>query len=452
MSKRKYFGTDGIRGKVNTSPMDPITVMQAGMAAGHYFTRGKHRHRVVIGKDTRLPGYMVEQALTSGLLAMGMDVFLLGPMPTSGIAVLTRSMRADLGIMISASHNPYHDNGIKFFAPNGMKLSDEVELEIETLMDSDLRAHLKSPELLGRAKRIDDAQGRYIQYVKQSFPKKLNLDGLKVVIDCANGAAYKLAPMILWEMGVEVITMSASPDGYNINEQCGALHPQHMAQRVVEEKADLGIALDGDADRLIISDENGKICDGDHIIAAIANYWKSRNQLKNNGVVTTVMSNLGMENYLTSQDITLVRSQVGDRYVIEEMQKHKYNLGGEPSGHLIFRDHATTGDGLVAAMQVMGMMVQQEKSASEALSLYTPYPQILKNVRYNPDKHSDVLELGAVKAAIKDAEHSLGSTGRILIRKSGTEPLIRVMVECEDAQETESLATKLADEITALVA
>ncbi len=423
------FGTDGVRGLANHFPMDAETALKLGMAAGYHFRRGSHRHKVVIGKDTRLSGYLIEPALTAGFISMGMDVVLLGPLPTPAVSTITRSMRADLGVMISASHNPYHDNGIKFFLPNGLKLSDTVEEELCRLVESDLSDKKPADEALGRAVRLDDAVGRYIEYVKQSFPKRLTLDGLKVVIDCAHGAAYKIAPTILWELGAEIIPIGTQPNGFNINQQCGSTYAKTLQQRVVEEGADIGIALDGDADRMIAVDEKGEVIDGDQIIGAIASYWHARGMLRGQGVVNTVMANLGLEQYLAAQELQLVRTQVGDRYVAEAMREGGFNLGGEPSGHIIFNDYTTTGDGLIAGLQALAVMVEQQRPASEALRVFTPFPQLLQNVRVK-QRPDAVLE--KVAEDIRAAEAALGDKGRVLIRKSGTEPLIRVMTEGED--------------------
>jgi phosphoglucosamine mutase len=434
VSKRKLFGTDGVRGTANTEPMTAETAMLLGMAAGHYFTRGQHRHRVVIGKDTRLSGYMLEPALTAGFISMGMDVVLLGPLPTPAVAQLTRSMRADLGVMISASHNPFEDNGIKLFGPDGYKLSDQAEAAIEGLMEDGLSQHRAAPDRLGRARRLDDALGRYIEYTKNTFPRGLRLDGLKIVIDCANGAAYKVAPTVLWELGAEVVPVGVSPDGFNINRECGSLHTDAMRSQVVAHGADLGIALDGDADRLVLCDERGHLLDGDQVMALIARSWRQSGKLKGDGVVATVMSNLGLERFLEGQGLKLHRTAVGDRYVLEKMRQDGFNLGGEQSGHVIMSDHSTTGDGLVAALQVLAVLIGADRKASEALRLFEPMPQTLKNVRVAADKSAKVLEAASVKSAISDAEASLKGKGRLLIRKSGTEPLIRVMAEGEDHQ------------------
>ena len=426
---RNYFGTDGIRGRANTYPMTAEVALKLGMAAALQFRRGNHRHRVVIGKDTRLSGYMIEPALTSGFVAMGMDVVLVGPMPTPAVAMLTRSLRADIGVMISASHNPFEDNGIKLFGPDGYKLSDAVEAEIEAKMDSDLAAALEPAAMLGRARRLDDARGRYTEYVKQTFPKGMRLDGLKVAIDCANGAAYKAAPEVLWELGAEITPIGVSPDGTNINRECGSTHLETLQTQTVAAGADIGLALDGDADRLIVCDENGRIIDGDQIMALIAEDWHLTGRLSGGGVVATVMSNLGLERFLNEHGLDLKRTRVGDRYVAETMRAEAYNLGGEQSGHLIFDDYATTGDGLIAAVQVLAVLVASGKPASDVCDKFEALPQILKNVRYSG---GSPLEAASVIAAIADAEKRLKSNGRLLIRNSGTEPLIRVMAEGED--------------------
>jgi phosphoglucosamine mutase len=429
MSDRKFFGTDGVRGTANTEPMTAETAMRLGMAAGHHFTRGKHRHTVVIGKDTRLSGYMLEPALTAGFISMGMDVVLLGPLPTPAVALLTRSMRADLGVMISASHNPFEDNGIKLFGPDGYKLSDEAESIIEGHMETGLANVRAAPDRLGRARRLDDASGRYIEYTKSTFPRGLRLDGLKIVIDCANGAAYKVAPTVLWELGAEVVPVGVTPDGFNINRNCGSLSTETMRSQVVAHGADIGVALDGDADRVVLCDERGRLIDGDQVMALIAKLWKEQGTLTGGGVVATVMSNLGLERFLHDEGLTLHRTAVGDRYVLEKMRKEGFNLGGEQSGHIIMSDHTTTGDGLVAALQVLASLIGGKRPASELLRLFEPLPQTLKNVRVPADKSATVLQEPPVKAAIADAEKALVGRGRLLIRKSGTEPLIRVMAE-----------------------
>ncbi len=440
---RKFFGTDGIRGLTNTAPMTAETAMRVGQAAGAKFLRGAHKHRVLIGKDTRLSGYMIESALTAGFTSVGMDVVQVGPMPTPAVAMLTRSMRADLGVMVSASHNPFHDNGIKLFGPDGYKLSDADEAEIEALLD--VAPALAAPAAIGRARRIDDAQGRYIHSAKSTFPERLRLDGLKVVIDCAHGAAYKVAPAALWELGADIVPIGVDPDGFNINADIGSTHPGAMQERVVASGADLGIALDGDADRLIVVDEQGRLVDGDQLMALIAGDWARRGKLKGGGLVATVMSNLGLERYLAGQGLSLERTAVGDRYVLETMRARGFNVGGEQSGHIILADHATTGDGLVAALQILAVMIKAGKPASELLHLFDPLPQLLKNVRF---AGGAPLETAAVKAAIADGEARLNGHGRLLIRKSGTEPLIRVMAEGEDIGEV----TAVVDDICAAVA
>jgi len=442
---RKYFGTDGIRGRANTPPMTAEVAMRVGMAAGKHFTRGDHRHRVVIGKDTRLSGYMIEPALAAGFTSMGMDVIMVGPMPTPAVAILTRSLRADLGVMISASHNPYQDNGIKLFGPDGYKLSDEIELEIEARMDNGYADHLVPAEALGRAQRLENSVGRYIEYAKHTFPKQLSLDGFKIVVDCANGAAYKAAPAVLWELGAEVIPIGVNPNGTNINDGCGSTAPEKVCAKVVEEGANIGIALDGDADRVLIADEKGQLIDGDQLMALIANYWNMTEKLKGGGVVATVMSNLGLERYLNSIGLDLARTKVGDRYVVERMREGGFNIGGEQSGHIVLSDFATTGDGIIAALQVLAVMTRAGKPVSEASRMFTPLPQVLKNVRYQPGQ--DPLSIDQVQKAINDGEQRLNGHGRVLIRKSGTEPLIRVMAEGED----ESLVTTVVDDIVSVV-
>jgi len=427
---RKYFGTDGIRGRANEGKMTAEVAMRVGMAAGKYFTRGDHQHRVVIGKDTRLSGYMLEPALTSGFISLGMDVIMVGPMPTPAVAMLTKSLRADLGVMISASHNPYEDNGIKLFGPDGYKLSDEIELEIERRMDNGYADHLVPSKKLGRAQRLKNSVGRYIEFAKGTFPPELSLEGVKVVVDCANGAAYRSAPSVLWELGAEVIAVGVEPNGTNINENCGSTSPDYMCEQVVLHGADIGIALDGDADRLIVADEKGQIIDGDQLMATIANAMHQAGKLKGNALVATIMSNLGLEKYMQSIGVDLIRTGVGDRYVVEAMRKNGYNLGGEQSGHIVLSDFATTGDGLIAALQILAVMVRSEKPVSELCALFEPYPQLLKNVRYT--EGSDPLGAQKVKQVIRDGEDRLGGTGRVVIRKSGTEPLIRVMAEGQD--------------------
>jgi phosphoglucosamine mutase len=445
---RKLFGTDGVRGTANSEPMTAETALKLGMSAGAQFIRGDHRHVVVIGKDTRLSGYMLEPALTAGFTSVGMDVVLLGPLPTPAVAMLTRSLRADLGVMISASHNPYQDNGIKLFGPDGFKLSDEVEAEIERRMENGLRENLVAPDKLGRARRLDDALGRYIEYVKGTFPKNLRLDGLKIVVDCANGAAYKVAPTVLWELGAEVVKIGVEPDGMNINRNCGSLHLDALRTAVVTHGAHLGIALDGDADRVVMCDEHGAVIDGDQVMALIAQSLAVQGKLKGGGVVATVMSNMGLEKFLKGLKLGLLRTPVGDRYVMDRMRSDGFNLGGEQSGHIILGDFATTGDGLVAGLQVLAALVELQKPASQVLTLFKPFPQILVNVRLNsPHDAKRVLDDNRVKAAIDAGEGQLDGVGRILIRKSGTEPLIRVMAEGED----EDLVKRVVDDIAGTV-
>jgi phosphoglucosamine mutase len=441
---RKYFGTDGIRGRTNSPALTPEVALKAGMAAGRIFTRGGHRHRVVIGKDTRLSGYMIESALVSGFTAVGMDVFQFGPLPTPAVAFLTRSLRADLGVMITASHNPFFDNGIKFFGPDGQKLSDEVELKIEALMDAGLGAGLAQGEGIGRAKRIDDSQARYIEFAKRTFPRNLRLDGMRIVIDCANGAAYKVAPEVLWELGADIVPIGVSPDGLNVNLDCGSTEPQAMCAKVREVRADFGIALDGDADRVVMADEKGNIIDGDQILALIAKSWSRSEELKGGGVVGTVMSNAGLDRFLSTLNLKLARSAVGDRYVLEEMRKGGFNVGGEQSGHIILSDVSTTGDGLVAALQVLAVLAQDGKPASDAAHLFEPLPQVLENVRF---KKGMPLEDARVKSSIAAANEKLGAHGRILVRKSGTEPLIRVMAEGEDETLVRAVVRDIASAI-----
>lgn len=431
---RKYFGTDGIRGRANSGHMTADIALRVAQAAGLYFKRAvshHHRPRVVIGKDTRLSGYMIEQALTAGFLSMGMDVTLVGPMPTPAIAQLTTSMRADLGVMISASHNPYYDNGIKLFGVDGFKLSDAVELEIEALIDSDLSEHLADADSIGRAKRVDEEGGRYVEFVKNAFPKNLSLHGMKIVVDCANGAAYKVAPKILWELGAEVIAIGTEPNGRNINHGCGATDTVAMQDAVVIHGADIGIALDGDADRLILCDEKGNRIDGDQVMAAIATHWHNNGRLQGNGVVMTVMSNMGLENYIRSLGLDFIRAQVGDRYVLETMRDKGYNLGGEQSGHFIALNYGTTGDGLMAALQILAALCEIKKPASQVLNVFTPAQQVLKNVRFNGN---NPLEMPNVKSYLDNVQQNIANLGgRILVRKSGTESLIRVMAEGNDA-------------------
>ena len=426
---RRLFGTDGIRGTANREPVTATTALRLAMAAGAHFTRGDHRHRVAIGKDTRLSGYMLEPALTAGFVAMGMDVILLSPLPTPAVAMLTRSLRADLGVMISASHNPFEDNGIKLFGPDGYKLSDEVEAEIEARMDAQETAKLAEPTPLGRAQRLEDAPGRYTEHVKRSFPKDISLEGLKIVVDCANGAAYKVAPTVLWELGAEVVPMGVSPDGFNINRDCGATATEALARRVVAEKADLGIALDGDADRVILIDEKGAPINGDQILAVIAGAWAKAGRIRNGRVVATVMSNLGLERYLEGLGLALDRVAVGARYGAERMRDGGFNRGGEQSGHIVFGDYGTTGDGLMAALQVLAVTVPMRQKMSVACRRFTPMPQRLESLRIDG---VDVLKIDAVRDAIRAGEARLSGKGRLLVRKSGTEPVVRVMVEGED--------------------
>ena len=427
---RKYFGTDGIRGRANQHPMTAEMALKIGAAAGHYFRRFSDRtHRVVIGKDTRRSGYMFENALTAGLTSTGMEVLLLGPVPTPAVGLLTPSMRADFGIMISASHNAYHDNGIKFFGPDGFKLSDEAEEEIERLIDEGVA--LNDADSIGRAQRIDDGMYRYVERAKSSFPSGMRLDGMKVVLDCANGAAYRAAPEVLWELGADVIPVGVSPNGRNINDNCGSTHPQTAAETVVAHGADLAICLDGDADRIILVDEKGQVADGDQLMGLMAAGWAAEGRLAGNALVATVMSNLGLERFLNGLGITLERTAVGDRYVVERMRQGGFNLGGEQSGHIVMTDYSTTGDGLMAGLQFLAEMVRSGKKASTLANTFSPVPQLLKNVRYKAGQTP--LEIPAVQASIANAEAQLNGKGRLLIRKSGTEPLIRVMAECEDA-------------------
>ncbi|HEX4260171.1 MAG TPA: phosphoglucosamine mutase [Acetobacteraceae bacterium] len=443
---RRLFGTDGIRGKANSDPMSAGIALRLGQAAGLLFTRGNHRHRVVIGKDTRLSGYMIEPALTAGFIGAGMDVTLLGPLPTPAVAMLTRSLRADLGVMISASHNPFEDNGIKLFGPDGTKLSDATELEIEAMMDSKFATRLAEPAALGRAARLEDAGGRYIEAAKASFPRGRRLDDLKIVIDCAHGAAYRVAPTVLWELGATVIPVGVTPDGFNINRDCGSTTPEFLRAQVIEHGADLGIALDGDADRVAMADEHGELIDGDQILALIARSWDEADRLRSGSIVATVMSNLGLERFLREAGLDLHRTRVGDRYVAERMREVGANVGGEQSGHVILSDFATTGDGLLAALQVLAVIVEQNRPASEVCRVFTALPQRLKNVRFagvSPLQHPRVVE------AVAEVEASLNGSGRLLIRESGTEPLIRVMAEAEDeatvGRVVDGLCTVIAD-------
>ncbi|MBX9840180.1 MAG: phosphoglucosamine mutase [Xanthobacteraceae bacterium] len=445
---RKYFGTDGIRGRANGT-ITPELALKVGQAAGVVFQNGEHRHRVLIGKDTRLSGYMIETALVAGFTSVGMDVLLTGPMPTPAVAMLTRSMRADLGVMISASHNPYDDNGIKLFGPDGYKLSDEIEAKIENLVDGDLGNRLAKSADLGRAKRIDGVQDRYIEFAKRTLPRNLSLEGLRVVVDCANGAAYQVAPEALWELGAEVIRLGVEPNGFNINKDCGSTEPAALAAKVREVRADIGIALDGDADRLIIVDERGHVVDGDQLMAVIAESWQADGRLSKPGVVATVMSNLGFERYLDGLGLKLARTAVGDRYVLEHMREHGYNVGGEASGHIILSDYATTGDGLVAALQVLAVVKKQDKPVSKVCHRFEPLPQILRNVRYKKGKP---LEDAKVRLAIKSAEQKLNGQGRLVIRPSGTEPVIRVMGEGDDKALVENVVDGIVEALTDVAA
>ena len=435
---RKFFGTDGIRARVNTPSMTAEMAMKVGMAAGAHFVRGDHIHRVVIGKDTRLSGYMLEPALVAGFTSVGMDVVLVGPMPTPAVALLTRSMRADLGVMISASHNPFADNGIKLFGPDGYKLSDADELAIEALIEAPAR--LAPADRTGRARRVDDAPGRYIHAVKSSFPEGLRLEGLKIAIDCANGAAYKVAPEALWELGAEIVPLGVAPNGTNINDSCGSTAPQTLQETVVASGADIGLALDGDADRLIVVDETGRLVDGDQLMGLIATSWARKGLLKGGGLVATVMSNLGLERRLQADGLTLQRTKVGDRYVLECMRERGFNVGGEQSGHIILSDHATTGDGLMAGLQGLAELVLSGRRASELLHVFDPVPQLLKNVRFSGGKP---LDDSRVKATIADAESELNGRGRLVIRPSGTEPLIRVMAEGDDEGQVKAVVERI---------
>ncbi|MES2337774.1 MAG: phosphoglucosamine mutase [Pseudomonadota bacterium] len=439
---RKYFGTDGIRGLTNASAMTAEMAMKVGMAAGKHFLRGDHRHRVVIGKDTRLSGYMLESALVAGFTSVGMDVVLLGPMPTPAVAMLTVSMRADMGVMISASHNPYFDNGIKLFGPDGYKLSDEDEAAIEAAIDG--AVELAPAADIGRARRVEDARGRYIHFAKSTFPDALTLDGLKIVVDCANGAGYQVAPSALWELGAEVVAIGVTPNGKNINDQVGSTAPLTLCETVVASGAHIGIALDGDADRLIVADEHGEVIDGDQLMATIAGGWARAGRLKGGGLVATVMSNLGLERHLTAQGLGLVRTAVGDRHVLEKMRNDGYNVGGEQSGHIILSDYATTGDGLVAALQVLAEVVRAGAPASEVLRRFDPVPQLLKNVRFAGGRP---LEDDAVRAVIAGAEAELAGCGRLVIRPSGTEPVIRVMAEGDDAAQVDAVVNRICDAV-----
>jgi phosphoglucosamine mutase len=442
--ERKFFGTDGIRGTANIWPMTAEIAVRAGMAAGLQFIRGNHRHRVVVGKDTRLSGYMLEPALTAGFTSVGIDVILVGPMPTPAVAMLTRSLRADLGVVLSASHNHFTDNGIKLFGPDGYKLSDRIETEIEARMQSDMSGLLAGSAALGRAMRLDDAPGRYIEAVKATFPSDRRLDSLKIVVDCANGAAYKVAPTVLWELEAEVIPIGVDPDGFNINQDCGSVHTDYMCEQVVAHGADLGIALD----RLTVADENGQLIDGDQLMAAISDYWAETGDLKGGGIVATVMSNLGLERHLAAKGLELVRAQVGDRYVVEHMRQHGFNVGGEQSGHIIMSDFCTTGDGLIAALQILALVVAEGRPVSEVCRRFEAVPQLLKNVHYSG---ASPLDTPRISKAIRAQRSRLGDKGRLLIRPSGTEPLIRVMAEGDDSDLIHSVVDELVDMIRVAV-
>jgi phosphoglucosamine mutase len=446
---RKLFGTDGIRGTANSEPITAATALAVAQAAGLEFQRGDHRHQVVIGKDTRLSGYLLETALTAGFISVGMDVVLLGPLPTPAVAMLTRSLRADLGVVISASHNPYHDNGIKLFGPDGYKLSDQVERAIEARVARGANGELAASENLGQAQRLDDALGRYIEFVKNSFPRGLRLDGLKIVVDCANGAAYRVAPTVFYELGAEVVPLAVEPDGFNINKDCGATAPGKLCQAVLDHGADLGIALDGDADRMVMADERGRLVDGDQILGLIARSWQEAEILRGGGIVGTVMANLGLERYLDGLGLELLRTPVGDRYVVERMREGGYNLGGEQSGHIVLSDYTTTGDGLIAALQVLAVLVQDGGKASQVTRVFEPLPQVLKNV---PLGNGAALDDAAVREAVAAGERALGQGGRLLIRKSGTEPVVRVMGEGEDEKTVGEVVESIARTIARTIA
>jgi phosphoglucosamine mutase len=445
---RRYFGTDGIRGRAN-GVITPELALKVGQAAGLIFKRGEHRHRVLIGKDTRLSGYMIETALVAGFTSVGMDVLLTGPMPTPAVGMLTRSMRADIGVMISASHNPYDDNGIKLFGPDGYKLSDDIERKIEALMDADLTKKLAKSADLGRAKRIEGVHDRYIEFAKRTLPRTMDLEGLRVVADCANGAAYRVVPEALWELGAEVVSIGVEPDGFNINRDCGSTSPEELCRKVRELRADIGIALDGDADRVIIADEQGHIVDGDQLLALIAENFQSDGRLAQPGIVATIMSNYGLERYLTGLKLKLARTPVGDRYVLDHMREHGYNVGGEQSGHIILTDYTTTGDGFVAALQVLAVVKKLDRRVSEVCHRFDPLPQILKNVRYKSGKP---LENAKVRSAIKDGERRLNGHGRLVIRPSGTEPVIRVMGEGDDKVLVEDVVDGIVEALNRVAA
>jgi phosphoglucosamine mutase len=444
MMARKYFGTDGIRGKANTV-ITPELALRVGQAAGLTFQRGEYRHRVVIGKDTRLSGYMIENAMVAGFTSVGLDVLLLGPMPTPAVAMLTRSMRADLGVMISASHNGFEDNGIKLFGPDGYKLSDEIEAQISALLDQDLSLRLAGSRDLGRAKRIESVHARYIEFAKRTLPRGLSLDGMRVVLDCAHGAAYKVAPEALWELGAEVFTIGNDPDGFNINKECGSTAPEALIGKIKELRADVGIALDGDADRVIVADERGHIVDGDQLMGVVAKSWREDSRLSQPGIVATIMSNLGLERYLNGIGLRLARTPVGDRYVLDYMREHGYNLGGEQSGHIIMSDYTTTGDGLVAALHLLAVVKRTERPVSEVCHCFEPLPQILRNVRY---KLGEPLSEQNVVTAIESGRGRLGNKGRLVIRPSGTEPVIRVMGEGDDRELVERVVNDIVEALT----
>lgn len=443
---RKYFGTDGIRGKANSFPMTPDIAMKVGMAVGYLFRQSGQARRVVIGKDTRRSGYMLENALVAGFTATGMDVFLLGPIPTPAVAMLCRSLRADIGVMISASHNPYYDNGIKLFGPDGFKLSDDLEIQIEKMIDEDLSDRLVSHGEVGKAKRVDGDIYRYIEFAKRTMPRNLSLAGLRIVVDCANGAAYKVAPAALWELGAEVITINDEPNGTNINEDCGSTHPVGLMKKVHEVRADVGIALDGDADRVLLVDETGSVIDGDQLMGVIAESWANSGRLQGGGIVATIMSNLGLERFLGDRNLTLARTKVGDRYVVEHMRANGFNVGGEQSGHIVLSDFSTTGDGLVSALQILACMQEEGRPLSEVCRKFEPVPQLLKNVRFTGGKP---LENKTVKSAIEEARDRLGKGGRLVIRPSGTEPLIRVMAEGDDRNLVEAVVDDIINVIAA---
>ena len=445
--KKVFFGTDGIRSQSNSSILNGRTMMKLGMALGKHFKDGVHRHRVVVGKDTRLSGYMIEQAITSGLLSMGMDVFLFGPIPTPGVAMLTKSMRADLGIMITASHNKFSDNGLKIFDKNGNKLSDEMELAIERLMGTRLEEELIEPENIGRAKRLEDANARYIEFLKNTFPKSQRLEGLKIVVDCANGATYKSAPVILWELEADIVEIGVQPDGFNINKECGSTDTKALSKKVIEEEADIGLAFDGDGDRLMICDENGQIIDGDQILGLLAINLKNRGTLSKNEIVGTSMANLGLEEKLKEHSIKLIRTSVGDRYVKEEMIKKDINLGGEQSGHIILKDFNSSGDGIIVALQVLSILQEQKIKASKALNIFTPVPQKLMNFKV---KSENILDTDETKEFLRTCEQKINNSGRIIARMSGTEPVLRVMIECREQNKLNELSNSVDNHFSKL--